>query len=239
MRKKGRQIDDLVKYYKDNHELVRRFLGQIEGYIIESPELKPLIHSIRSRTKDPEHLRGKLQRKGLTAKIANRKVMITTSNLFQVVTDLAGCRVLHLYQSQFFDIDVIVKRIVREERLSLIEGPVAKTWDDETRTLFTGKGVQVASEPSMYTSVHYILGSASETMVTCELQIRTLIEETWGELSHSINYPTKSPDPFCDGELRVLARIGSSAVRMIECIQERNSHARRRLKTKKYAKRLH
>ena len=34
----------------------------------------------------------------------------------------------------------------------------------------------------MYTSVHYVIGSASRTTVTCEIQVRTLMEEVWGEV---------------------------------------------------------
>jgi hypothetical protein len=41
----------------------------------------------------------------------------------------------------------------------------------------------------MYTSVHYIIGSGSQTPLTCEIQVRTLMEEVWGEVDHKINYP--------------------------------------------------
>ena len=32
----------------------------------------------------------------------------------------------------------------------------------------------------MYTSVHYVVSSKSRTKVTCEIQVRTLMEEVWG-----------------------------------------------------------
>ncbi len=218
-------IAELVEQYRSQQELVRRFLGQIQGYVSDSNSLGPLIHGVRARMKDPEHLHRKLERNGCRAAVNGRQTRVTKQNLLRVVNDLAGIRILHLYPEQFYKIDEHLRAIFKEESLTLVEGPIAKTWDDDTRNRFLARQIAVAQEPSMYTSVHYVVGSASQVMVTCEIQVRTLIEETWGELSHSINYPSPSPDSSFDDELRVLARIGSSALRMVECIQARHGRS--------------
>jgi ppGpp synthetase/RelA/SpoT-type nucleotidyltranferase len=70
----------------------------------------------------------------------------------------------------------------------------------------------------MYTSVHYVIGSASRTKVTAEIQVRTLAEEVWGEVDHSINYPHKTDSVACAEQLKVLARVTSSTSRLVDSI---------------------
>jgi putative GTP pyrophosphokinase len=70
----------------------------------------------------------------------------------------------------------------------------------------------------MYTSVHYVVASNSRTTVTCEIQVRTLMEEVWGEVDHSINYPHKTESVPCREQIRALARSTSSATRLVDAI---------------------
>ena len=70
----------------------------------------------------------------------------------------------------------------------------------------------------MYTSVHYVVSSASRTKITCEIQVRTLMEEVWGEVDHAINYPDPSELLSCREQLKVLARVTSSATRLVDSI---------------------
>lgn len=51
-----------------------------------------------------------------------------------------------------------------------------------------------------------------------ELQVRTLMEEVWGEVSHSINYPVETASISCREQLRVLARISSGCTRLVDSI---------------------
>ena len=73
----------------------------------------------------------------------------------------------------------------------LVEGPVAKTWDDESRKYFHKIGIktEASKESTLYTSVHYVVQPNLKAKYTCEIQVRTLADEIWGELSHAINYP--------------------------------------------------
>lgn len=75
-----------------------------------------MIHSIKSRIKDPEHLRDKLQRKIQ----CGRK--ITIDNFREQVTDLIGVRILYLYQDQFETIhNEIMKQINERKEWILME----------------------------------------------------------------------------------------------------------------------
>ena len=59
----------------------------------------------------------------------------------------------------------------------------------------------------MYTTVHYVIRANQKTKVTCEVQVRTLMDEVWGEVSHRVNYPNESPSSSCQEQLKVLLLV--------------------------------
>jgi putative GTP pyrophosphokinase len=216
--KDARLIDRIMASYDANRGRVERFRGVIYSALAESPQLERHIHSLRTRLKDPDHLREKLERKILEAKSSGAAFDVTPENLLVRVNDLAGVRVLHLHTRQIREIDREIRAILHEETYSLLEGPFARTWDDESRAFFRELGFETQESPTMYTSVHYVVGSASRTKVTCEIQVRTLMEEVWGEVDHTINYPEPSHSLACREQLKVLARVTSSASRLVDSI---------------------
>ena len=214
-------LQPLVQHYSDDiggKRLISTFLNSLIGYIEESNCLKTCVHSHRSRLKDPTHLFDKLLRKKREADSEGRPFDIVTADLFTRITDLAGIRLLHLHSRQFGEIDRCLKEIIAEQPIELVEGPIAHTWDDEYRALFTALGAAVANNPRMYTSVHYVVASRSTTTVTCEIQVRTLMEEVWGEVDHSVNYPHPNENVACTEQIRALARSTSSATRLVDAI---------------------
>jgi GTP pyrophosphokinase len=52
----------------------------------------------------------------------------------------------------------------------------------------------------------------------CELQVRTLAEEVWGEISHAIDYPHETDSVACKEQLKVLARLVSGCSRLVDSI---------------------
>lgn len=215
------QLNQLVEHYQrdlDGRRLIPTFWTSLQGYIEESTDLKKCIHSVRSRLKDPTHLADKLLRKLREAAAAGHAFDINTDNLFVKINDLAGIRILHLHTRQVADIDKYLKQIIEEQAIELIEGPSARTWDDEYRSLFKEIGIETKSSENMYTSVHYVVASKSKTTVTCEIQVRTLMEEVWGEVDHSIDYPHKTDSVACREQIRALARSTSSATRLVDSI---------------------
>ncbi|MGQ0641674.1 MAG: RelA/SpoT domain-containing protein [Gemmatimonadaceae bacterium] len=168
--------------------------------------------------KDPDHLRAKLFRKIAEHRADATQFDITRQTLLTRITDLAGIRILHLYTRQIRDIDAAIRGILEEQQYALREGPFARTWDDESRAFFQQCGIETQSSPSLYTSVHYVVGSASRTVVTCEIQVRTLMEEVWGEVNHAINYPNPTELLSCREQIAVLARVTSSATRLVDSI---------------------
>jgi putative GTP pyrophosphokinase len=213
-----RLVDRILKAYAEQHEKASLFRDQLITALSASQKLGILIHSIRSRMKDPEHLRDKLHRKIRKCKQEKVRFDFTPENLLVKINDLVGVRVLHLYTRQIRQIDAALREIFSENQYEVIEGPCARTWDDESRQFFRECNIATLDSPSMYTSVHYVVSSASRTKVTAEIQVRTLMEEVWGEVDHTVNYPHPSDSVGCREQLKVLARATSTATRLVDSI---------------------
>ena len=214
----SRRIAVLVEHYVDNREKFSTILYQLNGYLAASRVLGNLVHSVKQRTKDPEHLRSKLMRKLLKSKATSEAFEFSKDNFFKRISDLAGFRIIHLHTRQAKDIHDELLAIFNEQRWILVEGPIAKTWDDEYRSYFRTLGWKTEDSERMYTSVHYIVQPNSRSELTCEIQVRTLMEEVWGEVDHTINYPVSSTIQSCREQIKVLARLTSSCSRLVDSI---------------------
>lgn len=213
-------IDKLVGEYKNRSRELTSFLGQLQAVLINKEnELAPLVHSFRWRLKDPQSLRDKLFRKLADAKKEGQVFDLTKDDLFVRINDLVGVRILHLYTRQVASIDKAIKGLLDGAGLNISEGPFARTWDDETKEYFAKIGIETReSGASMYTSIHYIVSSNSKTLYTAELQVRTLAEELWGEVTHIVDYPKPSRCAACREQIKVLARVASSCSRLVDAI---------------------
>jgi len=163
-------------------------------------------------------LRDKLNRKLAKCKSDGVGFDITKENLFARINDLAGLRVLHLYTAQFPVIDGILRELLRSEEYEIMEGPKARVSDEEYNGIFQSYGIETESNPRLYTSVHYIVSTGNREVRTAEIQVRTLAEELWGEVDHSLNYPHPSSIATCQEQIKVLARITSSCTRLVDSI---------------------
>jgi hypothetical protein len=212
-------IDEkVIDYYIQNQDRLRSFQASVVSFFEKHSKLKngniPIIHSIKSRLKDPEHLKDKLirkQRKGIT---------VTEENLFKEITDLVGVRILHLYQDQFEQIHDVIQDYVSKGDWAFVDPPKALTWDPESQEMFKRIGIQAEVRPTYYTSVHYIVKPNNENPnpICCEIQVRTLFEEIWGEIDHSINYPHPIDNIACKEQLRVLSKLVLTGNRLADSI---------------------
>jgi len=214
-------VRELVSHYEENKLSFESFLNSLQNQISNSPKLIPYIHSIKGRTKSSASLEDKIFRKLDDAKKAERQLGIQKENLFLKINDLAGLRILHLNTDQLPMIAQGLHELFEEELYRLIEKPSARTWDDESRVLFSKMGFKIVnrpSKPSFYTSVHYVIKPNRKTAITCEIQVRTLMEEVWGEVDHSLNYPHNTPILACKEQIAALARATSTCSRLVDSI---------------------
>lgn len=212
-----RRVDELVAHFEANRHQFDRIVGELNAAFTTSPALKPLVHSLKWRIKEPGHLRDKLIRKWLGRKKDGLNFDIEPRNLFQKINDLVGFRLLHLYTRQMERLNAALIQSL-SEGYKLVEGPSARTWDDESRNYFEGIGISTEASERMYTSVHYVFETRSPTKFTCEIQVRTLAEELWGEVDHSFNYPIPTKTVACAEQIKVLARVTSACTRLVDSI---------------------
>lgn len=208
----------LAADYASNYALFQGMLTQLNTAIQESPALMKHIHSTKFRIKDKKHLEDKLLRKMIIAKEQKKNFSITKNNLFSKIDDLVGYRILHLHTQQIDDINHELRKVLDQRFFTIVEGPLARTWDDENRNYFKNIGIKTQKSPTMYTSVHYIIKMNNRLKGRCEIQVRTLAEELWGEVDHAMNYPHPSKSRACQEQIKVLARITSSCSRLVDSI---------------------
>jgi ppGpp synthetase/RelA/SpoT-type nucleotidyltranferase len=79
-------------------------------------------------------------------------------------------------------------------------------------------GIETQNNDRMYTSVHYIVEESTRSKRTAEIQVRTLAEELWGEVDHSLNYPVPCSVTSCREQIKVLARATSACTRLVDSI---------------------
>jgi ppGpp synthetase/RelA/SpoT-type nucleotidyltranferase len=216
--KDRRRISDAVAFFSKQRHLFEVFAKSLTVHLGENKDLAPYLHFIKYRVKEARHLRRKLELITLEAKRTGRVPRITAANLFTKIYDLAGVRILHLHTEQIAEINRIILAILKEHQYRLIEGPIAVCWDVEYEDLFRGFGIKTEPRRSMYTSVHYIIEANQQTKITAELQVRTLMDEVWGEVSHRVNYPDTSASRACREQLKVLARFTSGCTRLVDSI---------------------
>jgi GTP pyrophosphokinase len=213
-----RLIRELVRHYLENKDDLETFLKGLVGQVLGSKALRNHFHSIKWRMKDADHLRDKLERKILESKKSHKRFTVTPKNLFLRINDLAGLRILHLHTQQAEEIDQGLQALFKEEVYTLLGRPTARTWDDESRTYFKSINIRTKKSPSMYTSIHYVIKPKKVTKYTCEIQVRTLMEEVWGEVDHTLNYPHKTRSLACREQIATLARATSAATRLVDSI---------------------
>lgn len=197
------------------HELMVWKNG-VEEYLAQHPKLRdedcPIVHSTKSRLKSSSHIRGKIDRK----RLAGRDISV--DNVLSELSDLAGVRILLLFQEDFGVVHDVINSRVDDGFWFLREPPKAYTWDPENAVFFESFGLEVAERDTLYTSVHYLIMPKEESPICCELQVRTLFEEIWGEVDHRLNYPNPTTMVACREQLKVLSKIVGAGSRLVDSI---------------------
>lgn len=211
-------IDAALTVFEDmTHELTL-FMEQIANWFSKHPRMStghpPNVHSVKSRLKDRTHLSAKLERKYCK----DGKLIFEPHLLGEKITDLSGVRVIHLHQAQFASIHSLLMEKIESGDWFLHEAPKAFSWDPESRSFFEGLHLQCEIRDTYYTSVHYVIRPRAGSLLCCEIQIRTLFEEIWGEVDHALNYPSPTTVNTCREQLRVLSKLVGAGSRLVDSI---------------------
>ncbi|HVY75208.1 MAG TPA: RelA/SpoT domain-containing protein [Puia sp.] len=212
----SKEIEEAVEAYKQKQFEYEQFLAGVLVFFQKHPTLNqkplPIIHSIKSRLKESNHLADKLRRK------LDKGTVVTKDNIFTSITDFIGVRVLHLYQDQFEPIHIAISEKVTNGDWIFVEEPKAYTWDPESVQFYQRLNIQIEVRDTFYTSIHYLIKPNNQNSICCEIQVRTLFEEIWGEIDHTINYPNPTDSLACKEQLRVLQKLVSTGTRLADSI---------------------
>lgn len=216
--------DDYVQYR--NTEL-DGLCVELENFLMENFNVHSssngdiLLHSIRGRVKSPEHLVEKIIRK--RGKEHSYKYKdIDVSNYKSIVRDLIGIRILVLAKEEWEGIfDEIVSLFPQNDSsdIRMVESPKAYTRYGD-RDIFKGKIVSEHSNKG-YRSQHYVVCFKG---VYCEIQVRTLSEEVFGEFDHKVKYPYRDNNKFLIRYSNTLSQLLDSVDELIStCFQLNDS----------------
>lgn len=209
--------NQLFKYFTQDVFIAHKsLLGSVELTFKESELVKgnfPVIHSLKVRMKDESHLKEKISRK-----LKNGKEL-TPANILSAINDIAGIRVLHVHGKQFKQIHELIMRHANSKTVyQLHEDPKAYTWDPDSVKYFQKLGIEVELKETYYTSVHYVVKPNATSQTYCEIQVRTLLEETWGEMDHAMNYPHPTKNIAIKEQLKALAKLIGAGTRLSDSI---------------------
>lgn len=157
------------------------------------PEIDPsvpaeAIYTIKHRLKDEGRLVEKLEEEAATREV-------TAENFALHCKDILGIRIVCLRLSDVDRVEVFLQSLADEGRLRFQEGPERK----KTFILQVDPREKLPRDVDLqytgYSSIHYVvsLGEALKhppalTVLRAELQVRTLLEEAWGEIDHKYRY---------------------------------------------------
>ena len=65
MNDSNEHIDSVVSYFNENQHRIQQFQASVETFFVKHPilnaKLLPIIHSVKTRIKDPTHLKDKIE----------------------------------------------------------------------------------------------------------------------------------------------------------------------------------
>ena len=182
------------------------------------------IHSYRYRTKHPDHLIEKIQRK--LQENPEKFAGIDHTNFYKFITDLIGIRVFFLYREDWIHFHRYITsqfennpEIYVVDRLKDFDEDVNHYYIAERPKVYKRAGdsriydsneIEVKSE-GIYRSLHYIIKYKGYYV---EIQGRTLFEEGWSEIDHDIVYPHNTDDEGLKDFSKLLNRLSGMADEM-------------------------
>jgi ppGpp synthetase/RelA/SpoT-type nucleotidyltranferase len=202
---------DELKAIALDHSAKVTSLDDAASYLAKILQKCPQVHSVRWRVKDPEHLIEKIVRKRVLG--SEKYLSINTENYTEIITDLIGVRVLHLFKYEWVNIQEHILAHWKTE-----EAPVAYIRSgDEGKIIesYKANSCEVKNHPVGYRSIHYVI-STQPTLnkVFSEIQVRTIFEEGWSEIDHKIRYPNFSNNELISYFLTIFNRMAGSADEM-------------------------
>jgi len=191
---------EIKKYVDSIKDAVALELSELEKICIDgrNREKDPVpIYFTKWRVKKPESVFLKTKRKNKS---------------YQDLSDYGGMRLLCLFEQDILKVHDFLLGVLVEKKYDLHECNVYNfsVHDDlfyglkeSTEKHFPGNSINVEEKQSGYKSIHYL--AYSEKNVIIEIQLRTLVQDVWGELEHTLSYKKGYVHPYIKKSFLFLA----------------------------------
>ncbi|WP_291651435.1 RelA/SpoT domain-containing protein [Clostridium sp.] len=234
--KKSFRIDEFILKYPQVEEIIKENNIDVEAlkdiyndfvdyevsyenqadFISNILRSQPMIHSVKSRIKNPDRLIEKIIRKTEDRKLKyGEDFQFTLDNYKNEINDLIGIRVIHIFKDQWQDIHEFITKTwkVIEVTANVREGDNTKKFEE--------LDIEVRSRISGYRSVHYLVEFyPTNEKVIAEIQVRTIFEEGYGEIDHRLRYSHVEIPEILKSNLLLFNRIAGSADEMASLIND-------------------
>ena len=192
-------LTDIYEDYLMRKDELDKVCERLEEYLIDNMKKEFAsssslpYHSIRGRVKDAEHLIEKIIRKR-GKEHSHKYENISKDNYRMIIRDIIGVRLLTFKKEeweQIFDFMDKTFKMDDSKDMSMAEDPIAYTRYGD-RDIYKNK-IYMEHSNRGYRSQHYIIRFQD---VYCEIQVRTLAEEVYGEFDHRVKYPYREDNKF-------------------------------------------
>ena len=233
MRKQQRN-NILISFFKVK-EKYEKLAGYIVRLIRDDPSVpKESIHTILYRIKDEARLIEKIDQENSSS--ANNVKSITHKNFQERIGDIIGIRVICLRLSDIVNVETYLELLVEEKILNFMREPDHKR--SFVLPIDPGEAApqDINLQYSGYSSIHYQVklgenSDASEEFkrIQVELQLRTILEEAWGEIDHKYRYAYSRigdtlPEHIHSGFYNLSAYLQAAAMQAEQLCREVEAH---------------
>jgi len=195
------KLDKIKDYLEEITPNVEKVLGSLESLCIKGRDRikDPIpLYLTKWRVKKPESVYLKTKRKG---------------KKYTDVTDYGGLRLLCLFEKDILKVHDFLLGSLSSNEYDLHEC-YAYNWDSDsdsfyvldksTSKYFAGYSLTSEEKDSGYKSIHYLVVAPNK--ITIEIQLRTLVQDVWGELEHALSYKKGSVHPHIKKSFSLLSK---------------------------------
>ena len=239
-------LEELEKIYYDHIAHIPDLERQrVEILATLTERASGVVHSIRSRVKEPDHLIGKIVRGAYSN--PGKYHLINAQNYRKIITDLIGLRIIildrrdwkivhqnlltiyrniperyvHRYSDILTNYDLYTEEVSRYDTVPgcayHAERPVGYITTEEDRKLYKDEFLLLDSSKAHYRSLHYIIRYKD---VYFEMQMRSLFEEGWLEFDHRMKYPNDRYNKRKEEYIGILSNLANAADQLISYYRE-------------------
>ncbi len=168
----GLDWDELVKIYDDYVNLVPHLEKLADRFTFKLIDTNG-VHSVRRRVKKPTHLIEKIIRKG--RKYADRNISV--KNYKEIVTDLIGVRILHLFKDDWVHIhNEILKfwKVAETPQINVRPGDYNMELLKESMAHLN---CEIIVREHGYRSVHYLIQTETESKEKLSMEMKNAVQE--------------------------------------------------------------